>query len=127
MQVRFFVKIIIVIFAVITITGYAYYQTKNLIAGPQIEIHTPKNGSSVQEKLIILEGTARNISKINLNDFPVYVDQNGVFKEKLLLSEGYNVIKFSIWDRFNRTKDEKLEIVYLKNKENLEKQENIIN
>jgi len=114
MQGRFFIKTAVIILAIGTILGYTYYQTKNLVSGPQIEIYSPKNGSGTQEKLITIEGIAKNISKISLNDSPIYVDQDGVFKEKLLLAQGYNIIELTVEDRFGRIKDEKLEVVYLK-------------
>jgi len=114
MQGRFLIKIITATLSVMILIGYAYYQTKNLALGPQIEITTPKNGSSLQEKLIVLEGVTKNISKISINDFPIYVDQKGAFKEKLLLAQGYNLIELSASDRFDREINKKLEIVYLK-------------
>ena len=111
---KFLIKIILIALAIIAFGGYTYYQTKDLIAGPQIEINSPRNGSGTSEELIEINGVAKNISRISMNNLSIYTDQNGVFKEKFLLAEGYNIIELSASDRFGRTKNKKLEIVYLK-------------
>ncbi|MBM2817491.1 MAG: seg [Parcubacteria group bacterium] len=94
------------------IFGYSLYQSRNLFMGPVITISEPKNGSTAQEQLIKIAGTAKNIKKISLDDRPIYVDESGVFSEKLLLSEGYNVIKISAWDKFNKKTEKTIELVY---------------
>ena len=49
-----------------------------------------------------------------MNGKPVIVDKDGNFEEILLLSPGYNSTLFSAKDRFNRTTEYKLELVYKK-------------
>lgn len=94
------------------ILGYSFYQSKNILTGPAIAIIEPENGSTVQEQFIKISGSTKNIKKISLNDRFIFVDETGLFMENLLLSEGYNIIKISAWDKFNKKTEKIIEIVY---------------
>ncbi len=108
---NFSIKIIIGSIFVLVILLYAYYQTKNLVSGPTIEITSPKNGDSFAEPLVEIIGVAKNSSRITLNDRPILIDESGNFKEKLLLSEGYNIIDFKAEDRFGEKINKALEVI----------------
>lgn len=84
------------------IVGYAIFNSRLLIAGPQILIKGPENGSSFEDPLIELRGTAKNTAFITLDGNPIYVDENGNFNEKLLLAPGTSIIKLDATDRFDR-------------------------
>ena len=62
--------------------------------------------------MIKIAGAAKNIKSISLDDRPIFIDEAGSFSEKLLLSNGYNVIKISAWDKFNKKTDKLIEVVY---------------
>jgi len=94
------------------ILGYSFYQSRSLITGPLITINEPENGSTVTRQLVTIAGAAKNINKITLDDRPIYVDESGAFSEKLLLSEGYNIIKISAWDKFSKKTEKTIELVY---------------
>ena len=93
------------------IVGYSIFQAWKLISGPIIDIYTPQNGATYSQTLIEIEGRARNISYLNLNDRPIFTDKNGYFKEKLLLSPGYNIIKLDAKDKFKNYTKKGLEII----------------
>ena len=93
------------------IVGYSLFQAQKLIYGPIIDVYTPENGATYNQTLIEIEGRAKNISHINLNDRPIFTDKTGYFKEKILLSPGYNIIKLSAEDKFNKYTEKKLEII----------------
>lgn len=97
------------------ILGYAFYQSRNLIGGPIVIVNEPANGSSVSEQLVKISGTAKNINKILLDDRPIYIDENGSFSERLILSKGYNVVRISAWDKFGKKTEKTLELVYKEN------------
>jgi hypothetical protein len=94
------------------IIGYALFQTRNLIQGPIIKIHSPVNGSSLTKSFVEIEGAAKNISYINLNDRQIFTDESGAFSERLLLSYGYNIITLRARDKFGREVEKTLELVY---------------
>lgn len=101
------------------ILGYSFYQSRNLLIGPVITVSEPKNGATVPEQLVKIAGIAKNINKITLDDRPIYVDEVGVFTEKLLLSDGYNIIKISAWDKFSKKTEKTIELVYKENGKSL--------
>lgn len=105
-------KIAVIIAISIIAIGYGLISSKTLIKGPEIEITEPKNGETLSKSLISITGIAKNISFITLNDRQIYVDNNGNFKETLLLSYGYNIISIKAYDRFKRKIEERLELVY---------------
>lgn len=103
---------LITIIIVLVIGAYVYFQSYNLIEGPVVQTITPKNGELVDKSLIEIEGVATNISFITLNDRQIFTNEEGFFKEKLLLSYGYNLITIKAKDRFGRNTKEVLEIIY---------------
>ncbi len=98
------------IFALI-ILSYSVFQAQKIIFGPIIEIYSPQNGSTFNLALIEVEGRGKNISYINLNDRKIFTDKTGYFKEKILLSPGYNVIKLSAEDKFKNYTEKRLELI----------------
>jgi hypothetical protein len=101
-----------IVFFAIVIFSYAIFQARNIILGPIIEINSPENGISVNKSLVEIVGKARNISHISMNDNQIFTDDKGVFREKLLLSYGYNIITIRVRDRFDREVTKKLELIY---------------
>ena len=93
------------------IVVYSLFQAQKLINGPQIEIYSPKDGSTYNQTLIEVEGRAKNIAHLEMNDRPIFTDKTGYFKEKLLLSPGYNVIKLDASDKFKKYTEKRLQII----------------
>lgn len=91
---------------------YGFFQARNLLTGPQIEIENPLDGSVLTVPEIEIRGQARNIAFINLNDGQIFVDDGGYFNEKLIAQPGYNIIKLSAEDRFGRSIEKFIQIVY---------------
>ncbi len=100
-----------IILLAVTVVGYSLFQAQKLIRGPIIDIYTPENGATYNQTLIQIEGRARNIAYLNLNDRPIFTDKNGYFSEKLLLSTGYNIIKLDARDKFKNYTEKRLEII----------------
>lgn len=109
------IKIAVIILLLGAISGYAFFQARNLIKGPELLVRTPTNGTTTTSSLISLSGTAKNISFISLNDRQIYVDKNGNFDEELILAPGYNVWTLQAKDKFGRIVTKKLELVFSKN------------
>ncbi len=105
-------KIFLIVVVIFLIAGYAYYRTKDFIRGPTITILSPINGSTLRNSLIEIEGTTKNISYISINDRQIFTDESGFFREKLLLYPGYNIISIKASDKFERSIEKTLELVY---------------
>lgn len=108
---NFSIKIIIGSIFALVVLLYTYYQTRNLLSGPTIEIISPENGKTFAGPLVEIVGVAKNSSRITLNDRPILIDEIGNFKEKLLLSDGYNIIDFKAEDRFGEKINKTLEVI----------------
>jgi hypothetical protein len=89
---------------------YVLFQARFLLAGPQIFVQ--QLPSTQSERLITLEGQARNIVHITLNGRQIYTDKNGNFKEALVLENGYTVATLVAQDRYGRTTSRTETFVY---------------
>lgn len=102
--------IIIVIAA--GLVGYAAFQAEALFLGPRLIVDSPISGMSTSTSLVTIEGRASNISYLTLNGNKIFTDEQGKFKERILLSYGYNIITVSAIDRFERSVTKSLQLIY---------------
>lgn len=107
-----YIKILFGVLLIIAIAAYAYSKSDDFAAGPTITILSPKNGTTVNESLIEIQGFAEHISHITLNGRQIFTTEEGIFDEQLLLAYGYNIITLTAQDRFERTITKTLELVY---------------
>ncbi len=82
--------------------GYVLFQARFILIGPVLELTIEPNRVQ-SERTITLEGRAKNIVKITLNDREIYTDKNGYFKEVLVLENGYTITTIKGIDRYGRT------------------------
>jgi hypothetical protein len=94
------------------LVGYAAFQAEALFLGPRLTIDSPLSGLSTSTSLVTIEGSASNISYLSLNGEKIFTDEQGYFKEKILLSYGYNIVTLSATDRFGRTVTKSLQLIY---------------
>ena len=109
---RRYIKIITTILIVVVFIGYTIYEIQKVVLGPQIEVLSPKNGSLVSNSFIEISGIAKNIKEISLNDRKIYTDEEGNFKENLLLAYGYNALILKASDKFGRKTEKIIEVIY---------------
>jgi hypothetical protein len=107
-----YLKNILIILFSLGIVWYIIFNFRIFIAGPEIIINSPQNGSNVSTQLLEITGKAHNTSFINLNDKPIFLDEQSNFRELLLLSPGYNIIIIKAKDKFEREISKKLEVVF---------------
>lgn len=94
-----------------TIIIYAYIQSRAIIEGPEITLESPTAQFSTTT-LINVRGTVKNAKATTLQGRPIFIDTTGRFSEKLLLSEGYNIIVLTAADTQGRIKRKAIEMVY---------------
>jgi len=97
----------------VIVSGYVYYRSSDFINGPQLEILDPQDGSSFKTPLIIIRGIVENVSYIKMNEKQIFINENGIFEEKYILSSGQNFIKIEVEDRFNKKREKILDLVLL--------------
>ena len=98
---RTVIKVALLSIGLFLVLLYVLFQARFLIVGPQIILTTdlPLQHS---ERHVYLSGAAYNISRLWLNDRPIYTDAQGNFKEALILENGYTVATLRAEDRYGR-------------------------
>ncbi|MDD4803973.1 MAG: hypothetical protein PHN69_02255 [Candidatus Pacebacteria bacterium] len=109
---RRYIKIITIAVIAIIFVSYTLYEIQKVVIGPQIEVLYPPNGTLVSNSFTEIYGIAKNTKEISLNDRNIYIDEQGNFKEELLLAYGYNVLVLKASDKFGRKTEEIVEVIY---------------
>ena len=84
------------------IAAFVIFQARYLLLGPQLYIEPVSSGVQ-NERQITIAGNARNISRLWLNGRQIYTDQTGMFKEAVILENGYTMVTIRAEDRYGRT------------------------
>jgi hypothetical protein len=115
----------LIVIVICAIGGYAGFQSKKIISGPQITIQSPST-TSADKSTIDVTGIVKNVSVVTLNDRLIPIDETGQFKEKVLLYPGYNIIKLKVTDKFGAFVTKELQLVYTdeKNEEKGDEKDN---
>ncbi len=100
-EIRSIIKLVGSIAILGLITFYVLFQARFLITGPQILL-TNEPPTHNNSRVITLEGQAFNITRLWLNDRQIFTDENGHFKEALVLENGYTITTLRAKDRYGR-------------------------
>ncbi len=92
------------------VLGYAYFEGRALLKGPTIDI-SPRV-MEVSESFITVSGTAERITSLSMNGKEIAVTETGAFEEGYVLVPGYNRIVLRASDRYGKTTERVVEIVY---------------
>lgn len=111
-DIKHYITYTLVALILVVIGGYTLFQFRHIMEGPQITITNKKSGEIVTESVFTLEGSTRNLKKVEINGRQTFIDESGAFTDIILLSNGYNVITISGEDKFHHKITEKLELVY---------------
>lgn len=98
------------VFSVVIVLGYSYFVLDDFIRGPRIIVETPKNTLATTSPRILVSGHAIHINSLSLNGGSIPFDLEGNFSESLLLAPGYNIMKLTATDRYERIVEKTLEI-----------------
>jgi len=101
------------ILAALLIIGYGAFEARRLIAGPEIVILSPKDGSATSTTPLVISGIAQNISFLTVNDNPSYTDEQGRFSVVLSPPQGYAIFTVQATDRFGRKASASVSITVL--------------
>lgn len=102
-------RIILVVFFVLII-GYAYYEARGLLYGPSINISG--RAMLVTQPYIEIKGTAAHIASLSMNGTDISVTEDGSFDQPYVLSPGYNRIVLDAQDKYGKSTERVIEIVY---------------
>ncbi len=105
-----FTKIALILFFLLLI-GYAYYEARAMLYGPQI--HIPSETIVVNEAYTEIRGQASYISELRLNGAVISVTEDGRFAEEMLLPPGESRLIFDAKDKFGRETQEIVTVYYI--------------
>jgi hypothetical protein len=111
LELKTVLKLISIVVLLASISAYVVFQARFLITGPQISL-TAEPSTQNNERVITLEGTTHNITHLWLNDRPIFTDENGNFKEALVLENGYTITTLRAKDRYGRETEVTRSFVY---------------
>lgn len=119
------IKYTLVLLIIIIVVGYAFFNSRIFIQGPQLIINSPIDGKSMENKKIGVVGKTLNTSYISINDRSISIDEQGNFDVPILLQDGYNQIVIKAHDKFDRQVTKTLHLVYNSGNQLEEKTESI--
>ncbi|MBI2048341.1 MAG: hypothetical protein HYT30_00215 [Parcubacteria group bacterium] len=96
----------------LVVLAYAYFEARNVIRGPEITLAVPSEGLIVHESLVLVRGSASNITELRMNGRVVPTTEAGAFEEAHLLAAGYNKITLHATDKMGRETVRNIELVY---------------
>lgn len=91
--------------------AYSLYQARFIIIGPRIQVSNLSDGQVVNTPILEIEGEAKNVARISLNDRQIFTDAEGHWNEKLIVSPGMSIITLNAKDRFGREITKHLRII----------------
>lgn len=84
--------ITIVIFVLV---GYIGWQIRSIVKPPQLTLYSPQNGFVTDDHEIIVHGKTSKEIQVSVNGKTITSDEEGQFKETVILSNGINTITVS--------------------------------
>ena len=91
---------------------YTTLKMRDIIWGVDVIVNGVTDGETVTQQKITLEGNARNIELLTINDRIIGVGEDGGFRDSLLLSPGYNVVSIKGDDKFGKHIHHEYHVVY---------------
>ncbi len=95
----------------ILILGYAYFEARNVLYGPEIKLDF-NNTLTVHDQKINIAGTVRNVAKLTIEGKEAMIDENNMFSRTILLTKGLNHLTLEAQDKFGKTKKQEINVIY---------------
>jgi len=89
----------------IFIVLYAHSRTAFLSQGVSLSVENLENGQTIHTRTLTLEGTAKRAIMLTINNRELLIDEEGKFKDILVLHPGLNILTIEAEDRFNNYKE----------------------
>lgn len=106
-------KKFIVALVVLVIFGYGVFEARRIIAGPELIIDSPLNGSATSTTLVTVTGRVQNISFLTINDKPAFANEQGQFVYRYSPPMGYTALTARATDRFGRKVEKRVTFTLL--------------
>lgn len=96
---------------VLLIVCYSYFVLDDFVRGPRILLSSPISGFSTTTPVIMIVGRGVHTNNLSINGAQTSVDLAGNFESRLILAPGYNIIKVTAKDNYERSVEKTIEIV----------------
>jgi len=93
------------------ISLYITFNTRLVSKGISLSIDGIENGKIYTEGSLEIDGNAKRAKHLLVNGREVYLDQEGNFKDLIILLPGYNVISVTAEDKFGKVTKNVFEII----------------
>lgn len=93
------------------IAFYLYREFQTFVSEPYLAILEPKDGQVVDADEMVVVGKTDRDAKLFLNNEPIFVDESGVFRERIRLQSGVNTATVRVVNRFGKERMETISIV----------------
>ena len=103
----------LIIAALVLIAGYGLFEARRIIAGPELAIDSPIDGSATSTSLVTVSGRVKNISFLTINGHAASADEQGRFVYRYSPPVGYTVATVSATDRFGRRTEKRVSFTLL--------------
>lgn len=95
--------VFLVVFLILSLSVfYLYTSFKNFDSAPWLKIQEPLNGVTTDKQEIDVVGETKNDARVYINNQLVQVGLDGVFSEKIGLSQGHNEITVKSVNKFDK-------------------------
>lgn len=86
----------------ISLLAYVGFQARFLIEGPVLSL--AEDLPTVQrDREVIITGAATNATSLTLNGRQIVTDERGTFRERVVLENGYTLVRIEAHDRYGRS------------------------
>lgn len=99
---------------IIVVATYASARSLNYARGPKITISEPVNGATISTTTTTIVGLLERAHNLTLNGQEITIDEQGHFKETILVFPGINYLTLAAKDQFGRTTETSLTLVGVK-------------
>jgi len=99
--------------SVFAVLGYYFYhQVNSFNSKPYLYVESPAADEVVKERELTVKGKTEEDATLRINGQDVSVGGDGLFSQKITLSEGRNLLVIEARNRFNKMDQKEINIVY---------------
>lgn len=92
--------------------AYIFYQYSKYSGEPLLIVDSPKDGTVLSTNFVDVSGSTEIESEMYLNNQTIPLDESGKFETVIPLTEGVNIITFSVKNRLGSITTKKISVTY---------------
>jgi len=108
------VTVFLSLFLLSVVGYYFWHQLSSFNSEPYLFISSPLTDEATNNSEIVVSGETEIGIALKINGEDVFVDEEGYFKENIMLQPGKNVIIIEVVNRFDKTAEEIRNVIYEK-------------